>query len=82
MVNVEAGDTVRRCPLDDCSWVHIERPFITPMGALISALGYGVIAQQQIESALRAHFEEHTAEDYLRTIARLRGLCLKNGVEP
>jgi len=84
MVDVRAGDTVRSCPVDDCSWVHIERPVITPLGAFTPVLGYGVIAQhmQRIEAALRAHFDEHKVEDYLRTITRLQQLCRENGVEP
>lgn len=68
------------CPVDDCGWAHLETMPVVPSGALAQVFGPGVVAvvarnqfHQRIEDVLSAHFATHQAEDYLRTITRLKG---------
>ena len=86
---MSAGLTAWHCPVDDCHYTHFEQPTTVSPHALESVFGYGVMAQvavarqmQRTEDALRAHFDTHKAEDYLRTITRLQQLCRENGVQP
>lgn len=69
--------TVLKCPLDGCTWEHVEPANEVSPEALAGMFGFGVMtavaAQQRacrVEDALRSHFEGHKAEDFLRTITR------------
>jgi hypothetical protein len=78
------GYTAWRCLIDDCHYTYLE-----PAAVLASTFGQGEMAQavvaqqmQRLESAVRAHYDTHTAGDYLRTITRLQQLCRDNGIVP
>lgn len=73
------GAVVLTCPVDGCRWAHYEPKIQVPPRALAEVFGFGVmtaVAQQKhrwrVEDTARAHFDGHTAEDFLRTISRLQ----------
>ena len=70
------------CPVDDCRWT-LDVFGMELTGALLPGLTIGeAIAStvheigmqraQLVEGGLREHLESHAAEDYLRTIQRLK----------
>lgn len=80
VVTPEPTYSILLCPLDDCGWQHREEISDVPEGTLANIFGPGVMSvvaktqhHQRLERALEAHHATHKAEDYLRTIARLKG---------
>jgi len=61
------------CPVDDCEWSHDQTPMMIPDGVTEQDLtDLSRLHNSQINDVLAAHYSDHTLEDWLRTISRLR----------